>query len=364
VKVMSFAGGKRSFKCHLPPRENLTVAASGRARGGASAEGGASAARSHFIAAKLVPLRGKCWRQTKDYWTYEVCFGHKVTQFRADSDLRFSLGQHQPDLDALLPGGGVREVYSGGTDNRTTEVRYVCGTAHGPGRSHTVVEERPLDYVWTVTGPQFCAWREEDGAKAIDADGTVFKVSAMLEELRGSCVNVTKGWWTYEYCYPFGITQFHLQGNSRKRDPEHSLGTLNGTGAETRPDRVAVSMVQLRPSISPRERRAPPSKHRTLQQRLGNGTVCHEVNRPRATTVSFQCPSNWQQRPATKIISISESSLCEYDVLIHTTLLCGHEKLLPSMPRGKETIQCVAEPAGGAAGAGGAAPGPEERDEL
>merc|ERR1712113_584877 len=67
--------------------------------------------------------------------------------------------------------------------------------------------------------------------------------------------------------------------------------------------------VRLKPSISPRERRAPPSNHYTLQQHLGGGTVCDETSRPRQVKMHFQCPPTWQQRPETRIVSINEASL-------------------------------------------------------
>mmetsp|Transcript_9259 Transcript_9259/g.23830 ORF Transcript_9259/g.23830 Transcript_9259/m.23830 type:complete len:397 (+) Transcript_9259:67-1257(+) len=336
MKVMAFAGGSRKFRCKLPSSRNRT-------RDTSRSEELAQS-KAHFIAAKLATLRGSCWTYKQDFWSYDVCFGRKITQYRPDGDTRFSLGEHVADADELLPTGGVRELYMGGADNRTTELRYVCGSSEASSRTFKLSEERPLYYVIEISGPTFCLWREEDGNQARDASGRPLPASALLEELRGSCVNVTQGWWTYEYCYPRQLTQFHMNGNGKKRDPEHALGTMSGSTAPTEANAVEMTIVRLKPSISPRERRAPPSNHRTLRQRMGGGTVCDQTNRPRATSMHFQCPLNWQSRPETRIISISEGSLCEYDVMIHTTLLCGHEKFLPTMPKGKETIQCVAEP--------------------
>jgi len=62
------------------------------------------------------------------------------------------------------------------------------------------------------------------------------------------------------------------------------------------------------------------------------------------TKLLFECPPNWQTSHETKLVSISEVSLCEYKMVIHTALLCGHELFLPMLPRGKETISCVVEP--------------------
>mmetsp|Transcript_25058 Transcript_25058/g.70638 ORF Transcript_25058/g.70638 Transcript_25058/m.70638 type:complete len:393 (+) Transcript_25058:60-1238(+) len=333
VKVMAFAGGKRKFKCSLPTKRNGTIRA-----GGSSPD--ASKAKKHFINAKLVSLRGSCWKFRKDYWSYEICFSRKITQFRPDSDMRFSLGDHIAEKDELFSDGSIKEYYFGGTENRTTEIHYRCGSSEESSKTFDIEERRALYYEVALSGPQFCSWWEKDGAQATDSEGNTLQVSALLEGLRGSCVNVTQGWWTYEYCYPRTLQQYHLAGKTR--DPVHILGTLNGTDAVTAVNRVNMTMVRLKPSISPRERREPPSKHRTLRQHLAGGTVCDETHRARQTTMHFQCPPNWQSRPETKIVSINEGSLCEYQVVVHTTLVCGHPRLLPTLPSGKETINCVA----------------------
>lgn len=334
---MSFAGGRQKFRCNLPST------ASNRRNGSSGGSEDVTKYRSHFMNAKLAPYRGKCWNTRKDYWQYSLCFGAKITQFRQGEEGRtFSLGEYVADSAVLHADGHVTEFYSGGTDNRSSEIQYVCGI--GTEEQKTVIEEpQTLRYVITVFGPGFCSWREKDGAGTTDASGNIFPISMMLEPLRGNCVNITQGWWTYEYCYPVSLRQFHL-GNQGQRDPEHVLGQLNSS----EPDgvgKVDMRMVRLKPSINNRDRRAPPSNHQTLRQFLGGGTVCDETNRPRTTTMHFQCPPNWQslkQQEETRIININEGSLCEYDIMVQTNLLCGHQRLIPALPKGREEIKCVA----------------------
>merc|ERR1712060_675286 len=130
------------------------------------------------------------------------------------------MGEFKSGSEELLADGGVRESYVDGTDGRTSEIRYICGSSEPNSRTFEVEEPSSLTYVWTVSGPQFCAWREQDSGQARDKEG----------------------------------------------------------------------------------------------------------------------------KPETRIVSINEGSLCEYEMVIQTTLLCGHDKFLPTLPRGQETIQCVAEP--------------------
>lgn len=336
--VMSFAGGKQKFGCQLPTsrRGSGDVAKSGSRPSPEMA----NKLKAHIREAKLASLKGKCWTTKRDYWTYDVCFGRKIVQYRPDSDMRFSLGEFDPESHNLTNDGEVHEQYVGGTDNRSSELHYTCGSF--TSRNLTIHEERPMKYSIVINGPSFCPWRDKQGTEAQDAIGNKLKVSSLLEELRMQCLNLTNGWWTYEYCFPHTMRQFHLQQNG-KRDPIHTLGTINGTDVPQGHDQVDMTMVRLKPSVTNGDRRSPPSSHLTLKQYLGHGTVCDETKRARTTTMHFQCPANWQSKPETRIVSINEPSLCDYEVLVQTPLLCGHQRLIPALPKGKEVIQCVAE---------------------
>ncbi|CAE7189641.1 Slc38a10, partial [Symbiodinium necroappetens] len=334
VKVMNLANGRRKFRCRLPGGRNISQQLPG-----------APDAKAHFLAAKLAPWRGSCLTVIKDFWSYDLCSGSKVVQYRDDAGMRFSLGEHHPKSDRLLPTGEVRELYLGGTDNRSTEVRYVCGRGDTSATSLEVVEDPVHFYTLTVSGPAFCSWKDRDGAEA--GMGLAWR----LEPLRSRCLNISRGWWTYEYCYPANLVQFHLEND--KRAPQYTLGTLEGTAQSKSPNRVNMSMIRLKPSMSPRERRAPPSRHLTLEQQLGGGNetwldfadLLPCAKGKSGILIKFVKELQMHgQRPESRIVSVTESSLCEYEVLIHTTLLCGHHKLMPTLPRGKETIQCVADP--------------------
>jgi len=329
--VIALAGGKRKFACHLPTGKGQ--------RNSASTGADAAKAQQLLTAAKMAGYHSKCWtwHHNEDYWTYQVCPGEKITQYRPGSDQRFSLGDHIPESDAVRDDGSISEFYLGGTGNRSTEIRYVCGSSEGKKRTFSVEETKPLMYTIIISGPAFCIWKERSGSVATDPAGEEMVVSAFLEQLRNACVNRTEGWWTYEYCFPKGITQFHE--DKGKRNPEYSLGHLSST-AEHTVDRVNMSIVRPKQAHS----RTTPSGHRILQQRLGGGTRCDETLRPRATTMFFQCPLNWQSRPETQIVSIVEASLCEYEVVVETTLVCGHHRLLPHQPKAEQTIQCNALP--------------------
>jgi len=337
TKLMAFAGGQQKFRCHLPSSNGQLTPSGGDASD-------LKKLKAQFKDAKMAALKGRCALTRAGDWTYQLCFGDKIVQMRTEhADTQYELGFHDPQYDELYGNGTVSEWYLGGTDNRSTEVRYACGASSvSKGRGPIVEEVRPLSYLVTVHAPVFCSWREKEGAETKDESGEVMKVSALLEDLRGSCVNVTHQWWTYEYCYPDTMRQFHLSSNQRVRDPEHALGTLNGTDAITTPHKVDMTIVkQKKSSLSDRRSLSSP---RQLHQHLGGGAVCHETGKERATNVYFQCPADWQAAPIAKIVSITEGTLCEYDIMVHTTLLCGHHGFMPALPKGREAIKCVVEP--------------------
>merc|ERR1719215_288759 len=126
------------------------------------------------------------------------------------------------------------------------------------------------------------------------------------------------------------MKQYHANG--KQRDPEYSLGQLSSSSQSVDVDTVDMDIVRMKAGVNPKERRAAPSGHRSLRQYLGSGTVCDETRQPRASTMFFQCPSNWQTQPEARMVSINEASLCEYEIVVHTTLLCGHQKLIPVPP--------------------------------
>eukprot|EP00746_Dinoflagellata_sp_MGD_P058577 gnl/MRDRNA2_/MRDRNA2_250630_c0_seq1.p1 gnl/MRDRNA2_/MRDRNA2_250630_c0~~gnl/MRDRNA2_/MRDRNA2_250630_c0_seq1.p1 ORF type:complete len:400 (+),score=62.97 gnl/MRDRNA2_/MRDRNA2_250630_c0_seq1:181-1200(+) len=335
---MAFAGGQRMFDCSLP---GTTKTADSEQN--TSVLSNSSKHTAYLRDAKMAPLRKKCWKMKKDYWSYEICFNSKLLQYRPDTETRFSLGEHQAELDEMLPDGSLTQYYSGGSDNRSTQLKLVCGKYSE--KRLTIEEPTPLKYIMEVTGPTFCSWRDRNGLETQDGQNNKLVLSSLLEELRGQCLNVTQGWWTYEYCFPHTMRQYHLQPGGKKPDPEHLLGTLNKSSATQRPDEVEVKMVGAKKTSDTGDKRRAVSNHKVLQQIVGDGTVCDETLKARTTTLNFECPHNWQSTASvSRIASITETALCKYDVLIHTNLVCAHRKLLPALPKGKEAIKCVARP--------------------
>ncbi|CAK0882345.1 unnamed protein product [Prorocentrum cordatum] len=330
---IALAGGKQKLECRLPA-----------AGGGRAAQEAQAQRQRRSIGAKLAQLRGYCWTLLRDGWEYQVCPGDGVKRRMSDAPASRgqgwqSLGSHVAEADALRADGGVTELFLGGAGNASSEIWYVCGSSGAEKQTISLeISEGELPvYSWSISGPAFCSWGGRSGSRATTLAGEEIQASALLEDLRGSCLNLTRGWWSYEYCFPGRITQFH-QWPWGRREPEHSLGSIDMTGAEAGVDRVQMSIVRLKPGHP----RATPSARRALWQRLEGGSVCDETQRARATSMLFRCPPNWQSRPRARIASVEETSVCEYEVRVETVLLCGHDMFLPPPPPEEETIQCTA----------------------
>ena len=52
------------------------------------------------------------------------------------------------------------------------------------------------------------------------------RLEYLLRPLEGLCINQTQGWWTYEFCYPSHLRQFHVNNRGQTEEPIYSLGTL------------------------------------------------------------------------------------------------------------------------------------------
>ncbi|GMH53797.1 hypothetical protein TrLO_g5382 [Triparma laevis f. longispina] len=68
----------------------------------------------------------------------------------------------------------------------------------------TVNEVEPCSYVIEVCGGEKCV---DDSRREV---GEAFKI--LEEEMKGKCLVYSEDWWSYEYCWPGKLKQFHLKG--------------------------------------------------------------------------------------------------------------------------------------------------------
>jgi len=343
----------------------------------------------YFNNARLRVFKNQCWRKDLNYWRSDVCFGKSITQTaRGDGQKHYSLGTYVETT--VEEPRSLREHYRNGTDGRTSSVVYKCGRWNPSGMVFD--EPQPKVYEATVTAPSLCYEVERTPGMPFTDD--IFRESpgaALLEVLWGDCVQMTKEWWTYEYCYPHRFRQYHINEDGSITDV-YSLGTVFQDAPSQEEPFSKGDMVEVGPPISPKleephitsigvySSRVNQTAHKvklttriskevvdesilqvlrpipvrmgprvdgyngrgSFQVSLFNGTHCDETNDGRETTVTYVCAPNFANEHDTSskqfIASVTETSVCKYDIVIETPVVCAHPRLLPVFSQHEERI--------------------------
>eukprot|EP00930_Biecheleria_cincta_P018271 TRINITY_DN14289_c0_g1_i1.p1 TRINITY_DN14289_c0_g1~~TRINITY_DN14289_c0_g1_i1.p1 ORF type:complete len:739 (+),score=115.81 TRINITY_DN14289_c0_g1_i1:42-2258(+) len=117
-------------------------------------DGGHGASRILEVAVHK-PRPRHCHEVRAGGWTYRVCLGEEISQFRGEVEKNpyYSLGKHIPDQDQVLPDGASVSAYAGGTDGRRSTVIVRC--SHDEA---TLVATEPeiMQYVIEAWLPSAC----------------------------------------------------------------------------------------------------------------------------------------------------------------------------------------------------------------
>ncbi|CDI87320.1 ubiquitin carboxyl-terminal hydrolase, putative [Eimeria praecox] len=320
--------------------------------------------QSYLRAARLRWLLDRCFRFSdvgvKD-WRYELCIGRKITLFKSNAlsgktvgKTLFELGTYASSMDQLWADGTMTQWYTGGTDGRRTEVRFVCGDTHPRVKGISGPHEGKYR-VW-LEAPMFCDYRENAPEPPL--------TEALIRSLEGWCSTfTTDGWWSYEYCHPDSLVEFHKEPNGDVTGPMHLLGTLHASGdaAEmifkrpnpANPTLRGTDTLPPKANGSPRFKFLPveiierpkqfskspiPASNKVLALQLTNGTPCEGTDVQRSTRVLFECPVDFPVLASHRIVHIEETSFCTYELLIQTPLVCPHPKLLPPRPLDAQAV--------------------------
>eukprot|EP00038_Savillea_parva_P010410 m.190064 g.190064 ORF g.190064 m.190064 type:complete len:510 (+) comp17939_c0_seq1:237-1766(+) len=152
-------------------------------------------------------------------------------------------------------------------------------------------------------------------------------IQELLKPLESQCIYRLEPYWSYELCWGKHVRQYHEDvittagGKKTKKlsehflgygDPdseaEHDVGTFNYKGKST----VYYSEI------------------------MGGGDLCDLTKKPRETEVRFVCNPSMIHA----FDSISETSTCKYEVIIHTSMVCDHPDFTTEVS--KKTL-CVGE---------------------
>lgn len=149
---------------------------------------------------------------------------------------------------------------------------------------------------------------------------------------QSSCSYRLESYWTYEVCHGQYVRQYHedREGNKVKTQ-EYFLGRWDKTLHE-KLSKELDSGLHSPPAIKKLDGLSLPY----LQLNLTDGTVCDLNGNPRRTNVLYVCYTLGKH----EIYSFKETSTCEYELVVLSSLLCEHPKYKPQ-ETGDHPINCL-----------------------
>eukprot|EP00466_Bigelowiella_natans_P011298 jgi/Bigna1/87274/estExt_fgenesh1_pg.C_180144 len=372
VQMMSSAG--KAFRCVLP---NPDADEEEEEEGETSEQD----MRDALIEKMRRVFTKRCLEKNAGYWSYEVCPFQDVNQFHGEAGMareqrvNFHLGHYGDDFDEYpalddgaeesdhfseekvkvlsslpLPANAGHIAYAqryiGGTSGRRTLVKYVCHQRRAgfDGMMGEIIEiEEPMEFHYTITvaTPHACI---KDAAGGVNQGKT--PVPKLLKPLRQQCIYMNQGWWNYEFCYNEHVRQFHMEtvgtptkppedASNPEKSGEEGAADASATAANKKTTTTAVTTVDFllgkkgaNSTISIHKGDTPATSY--ASQYYSDGTLCDLTNQPRRIEVRFVCEAELAK---SRIVSIQESSTCEYLMHVATPLICTNETFQPVQPK-------------------------------
>ncbi|EEQ98620.1 hypothetical protein Pmar_PMAR007984, partial [Perkinsus marinus ATCC 50983] len=180
---IKFPGG-HMFSCSMPNDK--------------TARGSTSGGNDLVVKAKSMGISPRCrrYRLPSDYWSYELCPGKEVSQFRVDGTTislahvpKTLIGSFVGGSRRVLSNGTIEERYEEGAANRTASVQYVC--ARSTDTFIDVTEPEIHQYRFVVGHPAACTtYTLDDGTHVYDEldeeEGPFNNLSDVPEAREGS----------------------------------------------------------------------------------------------------------------------------------------------------------------------------------
>lgn len=152
---------------------------------------------------------------------------------------------------------------------------------------------------------------------------------------QNSCSYRLESYWTYEVCHGRFIRQYHEDREGKKvKLQEYFLGRWD-----------KVYLKELMENAKHEEAEGEHIPYKKIDGvnlpyygvTMGNGTLCElNQNKPRETKVLYVCYVHGKH----EILSLKETSTCQYEIIILSPLLCNHPKYKPH-ESGENQINCI-----------------------
>lgn len=134
---------------------------------------------------------------------------------------------------------------------------------------------------------------------------------AAMAPLRGSCSELTQGFWTYEVCHEREVTQFHVPPELAVQAKQRSSADGDGGGSTPRATRDPSWSLGTRSAKARRHRESTNPKYFTSHF-FDDGQHCDETGKGRQTEVQYMCCNGVHNA----IIAVDEPDVCSYKVQV------------------------------------------------
>jgi len=193
--------------------------------------------------------------------------------------------------------------------------------------SMTVVTSSKERYKCILPSSQDKSKDSEDtyeGPNALDILQPLFSQS--------SCTYRLESYWTYEVCHGRYVRQYHEDREvSKTKTQEYFLGRWD-KAAHDQLSKELDSGLHYPPPVKKLDGLMLPY----LQLNLTDGTLCDLNGKPRRTSILYVCYNLGKH----EIYSFKETSTCEYELIVLSSLLCQHPKYKPQ-DTGDHPISCL-----------------------
>lgn len=182
--------------------------------------------------------------------------------------------------------------------------------------------------------PKIQEKEQGDQEKKYDGPNPLELLSPLFSQ--SSCSYRLESYWTYEVCHGRFIRQYHEDREGKKvKVQEYFLGRWDKGHLKELLE--AAKSKEYDESESIPYKKIDGVNLPYYQVPMGNGTVCElNQNKPRETRVLYVCYVHGKH----EILSLKETSTCQYEIIILSPLLCNHPKYKPQ-ESGENQISCI-----------------------
>ncbi|XP_054261897.1 endoplasmic reticulum lectin 1-like isoform X1 [Macrosteles quadrilineatus] len=149
---------------------------------------------------------------------------------------------------------------------------------------------------------------------------------------QSSCTYRLESYWTYEVCHGRYVRQYHEDREAtRSKTQEYYLGRWDKAAHQKLSQELDAGL-HYPPPVKKLDGLSLPY----IQLNLTDGTICDLNGQPRRTNVLYVCYTMGKH----EIYSFKETSTCQYEMIVLSSLLCQHPKYKPQ-DTGEHPINCL-----------------------